>query len=607
MRARHYQFGAEVLGPGMASFRIWAPDVASIGLELEDAAPIALTPQSKGWFELVTPCAAGTRYRYVLPDGTRVPDPASRAQACDVHDASVLIDSNAYVWQKPNWTGRPWHETVLYELHVGLLGGFAGVAHHLPALAALGVTAIELMPIADFPGARNWGYDGVLPYAPDVAYGPPDALRALVDRAHELDLMVFLDVVYNHFGPEGNYLGRYARDFFRSDVKTPWGEALDFRREEVRTFFTENARYWLTEFRLDGLRLDAVHAIDDGGWLKEFPDLVRASLDAERHVHLVVENDDNDAALLDAGFSAQWNDDVHHALHVLLTDETEGYYGDYVPEASALLARCLKEGFAYQGEASRHRDGTARGTPSAHLEPTSFVAFLQNHDQIGNRAMGERLSELASGKALRAATSLLLLSPWIPLLFMAEEQEHSRPFCYFTSYEGALADAVREGRRREFARFPAFTSAEARVRIPDPNNAETFHQSRPAALLLDTLSDPETLPHFISTLLELRKSLMACLQSVRPLDSGVLGEKAVYAHWRLADGRTLSVFVNLDTQPVSFQPRKLGPALGPEGLLHPLLFESAPGTRSGLNEGRLEPEACAFLIESSSRPVSGAQ
>ena len=254
-------FGAQLTGPNRTRFRFWAPSQQQVSVEIDGMPPLAMTPLAGGWFEAEADCGAGARYRYRISDELAVPDPASRAQAGDVHDASLVCDPDGFRWKNVAWNGRPWHETVLYELHPGACGGFAGIMQRLPALADLGITAVELMPVADFPGRRGWGYDGVLPYAPDTAYGTPEQLKEMIDAAHGLGLMVFLDVVYNHFGPDGNYLGAYAASFFRDDVHTPWGQAIDFRQQPVRDFFTENALYWLTEFRFDGLRFDAVHAI----------------------------------------------------------------------------------------------------------------------------------------------------------------------------------------------------------------------------------------------------------------------------------------------------------------------------------------------------------
>ena len=329
-----------------------------------------MTRSAEGWFESEARCGAGARYRYRLADGLAVPDPAARAQADDVHGPSLVVDPGAYRWQHPGWRGRPWHETVLYELHAGLLGGFAGVQAALPGLAALGVTAVELMPVNAFPGTRNWGYDGVLPFAPARSYGTPDELKALVDAAHGLGLMIFLDVVYNHFGPDGNYLAAYAPGFFRDDIATPWGGAIDFRRPEVRRFFTENALYWLLEYRFDGLRFDAVHAISEADWLDEMAAEVRATVEPGRHAHLVLEHEGNASEHLRRGFDAQWNDDAHHVLHVLLTGERDGYYADYAVGAGRQAGALPGPGFRLSGRAlglsRRQAARVAQRRPRAH-------------------------------------------------------------------------------------------------------------------------------------------------------------------------------------------------------------------------------------------------
>ncbi|WP_199033334.1 malto-oligosyltrehalose trehalohydrolase, partial [Ralstonia sp. ASV6] len=433
---------------------------------------VRMEAEPDGWYAAVAPIGAGLCYRYRVTDRNgvtiTVPDPAARAQWQDLYGPSLVVDPSRYLWRHADWQGRPWHETVLYELHVGAMGGFNGVRARLPELARLGVTAIELMPLAEFPGARNWGYDGVLPFAPDASYGSPDELKALIDTAHGLGLMVFLDVVYNHFGPDGNYLVHYARRFFHEGTHTPWGAAFDFRQPAVREFFIQNALMWLMEYRFDGLRLDAVQAIGERDWLSELAARVRQAVEPGRYVHLVLENENNAASLLRGAttspippdrspteptqtgpFEAQWNDDGHHALHALLTGEHEAYYAAYADAPAERLARVLQEGFCYQGEPSALHNGAPRGEPSGTLPPTAFVLYLQNHDQIGNRPLGERLTRLAHPEALHAAQTLLLLCPQIPLLFMGEEWGSLRPFYYFTSHHGALADAVREGRRRE--------------------------------------------------------------------------------------------------------------------------------------------------------------
>jgi maltooligosyltrehalose trehalohydrolase len=523
-------------------FALWAPDAFYVSVELEDGKSIAMLPQADGWFEVEVKCPAGTHYRYNIDGETDVPDPASRAQANDVHGWSVVVDPLAYQWRHPNWQGRPWHEAVIYELHVGVLGGYAAVEQQLPRLAELGVTAIELMPLAQFPGERNWGYDGVLPYAPHSSYGSPEQLKALIDSAHEHGLAVILDVVYNHFGPDGNYLGQYAKGFFQEAVHTPWGAGIDFDRREVRDFFLDNALMWLLEYRFDGLRLDAVHAIDNPGFLKQLAHRVRQQVDSGRHVWLVLENELNQASLLKHDFNAQWNDDFHNVLHVLLTGETDAYYSDFAANPTDKLARCLGEGFIYQGHTTRH--GHERGEPSGDLPPSAFVAFLQNHDQIGNRALGERLHQLCSPQALKAATTLLLMSPMIPLMFMGDETNASEPFLFFTDHHGELAQAVREGRRNEFADFAAFADPQRRERIPDPNALPTFRQSAP------TFTE-NAHAQLYRQLLSLRhQHIVPHLPGSVPLGAEVLAEGAVTARWRLGNGSVLQIDLNLSATPL---------------------------------------------------------
>ncbi|MDD5441945.1 MAG: malto-oligosyltrehalose trehalohydrolase [Pseudomonas fluorescens] len=534
--------GAIMLDAQHTRFALWAPDAFYVSVELEDGKSIAMLPQADGWFEVEVKCPAGTHYRYNIDGETDVPDPASRAQADDVHGWSVVVDPLAYQWRHPNWQGRPWHEAVIYELHVGVLGGYAAVEQQLPRLAELGVTAIELMPLAQFPGERNWGYDGVLPYAPHSSYGSPEQLKALIDSAHEHGLAVILDVVYNHFGPDGNYLGQYAKGFFQEEVHTPWGAGIDFDRREVRDFFLDNALMWLLEYRFDGLRLDAVHAIDNPGFLKQLAHRVRQQVDSGRHVWLVLENELNQASLLKHDFNAQWNDDFHNVLHVLLTGETDAYYSDFAANPTDKLARCLGEGFIYQGHTTRH--GHERGEPSGDLPPSAFVAFLQNHDQIGNRALGERLHQLCSPQALKAATTLLLMSPMIPLMFMGDETNASEPFLFFTDHHGELAQAVREGRRNEFADFAAFADPQRRERIPDPNALPTFRQSAP------TFTE-NAHAQLYRQLLSLRhQHIVPHLPGSVPLGAEVLAEGAVTARWRLGNGSVLQIDLNLSATPL---------------------------------------------------------
>ena len=499
MNAAHAMpFGAMLLPGGGTRFRLWAPTARRVELLVDGAAASTSTPMQAlpgGWYEvIVADAAAGTRYRYRIDGGLAVPDPASRCNPDDVHGASLVVDPHAHDWLDAGWCGRPWREAVVYELHVGTftpVGSFAAASARLSELAALGITAVELMPVAEFPGRRGWGYDGVLPFAPEASYGTPDDLKRLVDHAHALGLMVLLDVVYNHFGPEGNYLHAYCPEFFNPRHQTPWGAAINFDAagsRTVREFFVHNALYWIEEFRFDGLRLDAVHAIHDTSDEHIVCEIARALRDGpgrERHVHLVLENDANQARLLARDASgaarcadAQWNDDLHHAAHVLVTGETDGYYADYADAPLAHLGRALAQGFAYQGQASSLRGGAPRGEPSGMLPGTAFVSFLQNHDQIGNRAFGDRLASDRHPHRLRALLACLLLSPHVPMLFMGEEFAASTPFQYFCDVGPELAAAVATGRRDEFRRFAAFRDDAARARIPDPNAPSTFDASK---------------------------------------------------------------------------------------------------------------------------------
>ena len=517
-------FGAALLRSGGVRFRLWAPAAGQVEVVIGNHAS-PMKDQGDGWFQAVLPEArAGTLYQYRINGTQLVPDPASRFQPQDVDGPSEVIDPAAFRW-KDGWKGRPWQEAVIYELHVGAFtpeGTYEGVMRSLGRLADAGITAIELMPLADFAGKRNWGYDGVLPYAPDSAYGRPGDLKALVQAAHDSGLMIFLDVVYNHFGPKGNYLGLYAPQFFTDRHMTPWGAAINYGSDVVRQYFIHNARYWLEEYRFDGLRFDAVHAIFDDS-PRHILDEIRAAV--SRSKHLVLENDANQARFVGPGkYNAQWNDDSHHACHVLATGEDDGYYIAYADAPARHLARCLAEGFAYQGEVSPFSK-EKRGEPSAHLPPSCFVDFLQNHDQIGNRAFGERLISLSSERKLIALTAIQLLAPSPPLLYMGEEWGCKQPFLFFCDFEGELGEAVRKGRREEFARFAAFKDPKVRERIPDPLAESTFQSS-----VLDwSRADHVWLMHY-KQLLTLRQ------REIVPLNCGpgryrMLGERAFEVTW----------------------------------------------------------------------------
>ncbi len=546
------RFGAQLTSDG-ASFRLWAPAAKRVDLLLDK--PYPLRHDDDGWFSAdVAGVKPGAHYKFRIDDEIDVPDPASAFQPEDVSGPSELIDQAAYRWRAENWRGRPWPETVVLESHVGTFtpqGSYRAMIERLDHLQTTGITALELMPLADFAGKRNWGYDGVLWYAPDSAYGRPDDLKALIDEAHLRGLMVFLDVVYNHFGPEGNYLGRYAPSFF-TDAQTPWGSAIDYRVLEVRDFAIDNALSWLRDYRFDGLRLDAVHAIAEPGEISVLTDLSRAvgglADETGRHIHLMLENDDNTARLLDSNedpphgkYRAQWNDDYHHAWHVLLTGETHGYYGDYRRSPLKDIARALGSGFVYQGEVSEHRNGRPRGEPSEKLGPTAFVNFLQNHDQIGNRALGDRLEANADPRAIEAALAITLLAPSVPMLFMGEEWGSKAPFPFFCDFHGDLAKAVREGRRREFADAHAKYGDE----IPDPLAASTMQSA-----VLDWSSREQSPGRerlaLVQKLLSVRHREIiprldgAAFGGAQAADNGLLT-----ATWRMGDGATLRLLANL--------------------------------------------------------------
>ncbi len=590
-------FGAALQPDRSVRFGLWAPSAAAVSVALDDGALLPMEPSADGWFELTTDAAtAGSRYRFRLPDGREVPDPASRFQPDDVTGPSLVVDPAAYAWRNAAWRGRPWREAVVYELHVGTFtpeGTYRAAMDRLDHLADLGVTAVELMPLSDFPGARNWGYDGVLPFAPDGVYGAPEDLKALIDACHDLGMMAFLDVVYNHFGPEGNHLGAYAGAFFTDRHHTPWGAAINVDGAEsrpVREFFIHNALYWLNEYRFDGLRLDAVHAIiddSDPDLLTELAERVNAAIGRDRLVHLILENDANEARRLErdgAGrprlYTAQWNDDFHHAAHVLATGEGGGYYADFMADAPARMARALAEGFVYQGEPSSFRGGERRGEPSAHLPPVAFVNFLQNHDQIGNRAFGERLTELAPSRRVEALLAATLLAPGIPMLFQGEEWGERRPFYFFCHFHGDLAQAVRDGRRREFAGFPQFADESARERIPDPVDEATF-----LACKLDW-DEPKRPAHaarlaYVKTLLAVRAAEIA-----PRLDGAASGGRATMRGggafdvvWMLGDGAALTLVANLGDDPAQGVPNPSGRVLAESdaGLAGELALGRLPG------------------------------
>lgn len=609
-RIHRMDFGAAPLADGRgACFRLWAPAIREVELLLERGASsesCAMERSPGGWFTCVHgPAAPGDLYRFRLDGGLTVPDPASRFQPQGVSGPSQLVDPTAFEWEDEDWAGRPWEETVLYELHVGAFtpeGSFGGVEDRLDYLAELGVTAIELMPVAEAPGRRNWGYDGTYIFAPNSAYGRPEDMKSLVQAAHRRGIMVFLDVVYNHFGPEGNYLHHYAPGFFTERHHTPWGAAINFDGglRQVRDFYIQNALYWLEEYHLDGLRLDAVHAIMDDSdphILEELAEAVMGCFQGRRRVHLVLENDRNEGHYLERfqngkprHYVAQWNDDMHHGLHVLITGEASGYYADFAENPVGCVSRALAEGFAFQGDSSPYRNGQPRGEPSAHLPPMAFVPFLQNHDQIGNRAMGERIAELGDEDAIRAAMAILLLAPSPPLLFMGEEWGSCQPFPFFCDFEEDLAEKVRTGRRDEFARFPEFQDPKARQRIPDPNDPKTFEA---AVLKWNDRLTPAGQSHlaFYKTLLDIRR------REITPRLPGTLGNAGAYrlldgqgitVNWRLGSRERLCLLANLGREPLRDMPAP------PEGKRIFLLGEDM---QANMKEGLWAAWSVAWTIE----------
>lgn len=584
-------FGAR-LTPEGAAFALWAPSASRVELVWRPAArghaaeaPVAMQPgpQGEGWWQAeLAGARAGDRYSYRVrteaqAEPVEVPDPASRFNPEDTHGPSELQDPEAFDWEDDGagdpWPGRPWHEAVAYELHIGTFtpeGTYVAAEARLPYLLELGVTAVELLPLAEFSGARGWGYDGVLPFAPESSYGTPAELKRFIQAAHRLGLMVMLDVVYNHFGPDGNYLPLYAQPFFTDKHRTPWGEAIGFdgeRSKVVRDFYVHNALYWLNELRFDGLRFDAVHAIADDSsthFLTELSARIREAIEPGRHVHLVLENDDNGARWLGgatrtavgaaASFDAQWNDDFHHAAHVALTGESGGYYADYAAQPVALLARCFGEGFAYQGEPSPHREGAARGEPSAHLLPLAFMNFLQNHDQVGNRPYGERLCALAPRPALEALTRAWLLAPPPPMLFMGDEFAAATPFLFFCDFQGELRKAVTEGRLREMAALIGVNSAaDAERPIPDPNDEATFLASKLDWASLDAEPHATTLTMYRELLALRARTIVPLLPRLTPGASRfmVLGDRGLQVSWLLNDGAALVIQLNLGDTPLT--------------------------------------------------------
>ena len=548
--------GAVPEGTAGTAFRVWAPAAARVDVALESDERYPLAPTDDGHHTGLVPCGPGARYRYRLDETTEAADPASRSQPEGVHGPSEVVDLAAYRWSDAGFHPVPLSDALMYELHVGTfteLGTFDAAAHELDDLVALGVTHVELMPVAQFPGSRNWGYDGVFPYAAQNTYGGPGGLQRFVDHCHQRGLAVVLDVVYNHLGPEGNVLplfGPYLTDRYR----TPWGPAVNLDgpgSDAVRAFLVANALTWLDDFHVDALRLDAVHQLMDRGarpFLAELAQAVRALSERSGRSHqLVAESADNDPRVVTPvasggfGMDAQWNDDFHHAVHATLTSERQGYYVDFGRADD--VARAMEQGFVYQGRYSRFRE-RRHGAPSAHIDPASFVIYAQNHDQVGNRPDGSRLTTLVPAAQAELAAALVLLSPGVPLLFMGEEYGETNPFPYFVDHgDPGLVEAVRRGRAAEHV--PGGTVA------PDPADPDTYTTAK---LDRATRDHPEHTRRvqLYRSLASLRRAEPALRRSSRA-DTRAYARGPVVTLVRAVDDVTVVACFNLGSSPAEGQ------------------------------------------------------
>lgn len=548
------RWGPRSTGGGVV-FRLWAPSEHRVTL-LAGGQEIVLQPLEDGWHAAETDhVRPGDPYVFRLSDGSTIPDPAAHAQEARVDGPSLLVDHETYAWDNPGWRGRPWEEAVIYELHIGTFtpeGTFRAAIEKLAHLRALGITAIEIMPVAHFSGKRGWGYDGVLLYAPHNSYGSPDDLKALVDEAHGHGIMVLLDVVYNHFGPIGNVLPRIAPPFFHPERQTPWGASLAFDEPAVRHFFIENALYWIENYRFDGLRFDATEEIVDDSerhMLIEMAETIRQAV-PNRHIHLVVEDQTSRKGLLnrDGGvvhhYTAGWNDEFHHALHILATGEGQGHYARFVDNPYEVLREATARGFVVADRA-KDRVGPAPQDP---LPPQVNVNFLHNHDQIGNRAFGERLTTLADPALLKVMTALLILAPPVPMLFMGEEFGEERPFFFFADFEGELAEATKNGRKAEAEKFGGIPDGRTANDLPDPIAEKTFQRSK-----LDwsraASVEGRRQAVFVRDLIGLRQAHIVPLLKSRPAPGAHIlpaSDGVLAIDWRFAHA-TLAIRANLTT------------------------------------------------------------
>jgi len=567
----------------MHTFTVWAPAAENVAIHISGASH-PLQAQEDGWWSANLPDAGpGTDYQFAIDDGKPVPDPRSAWQPFGIHGASRLIDHSSFEWTDRDWQARPLSAAIIYELHIGTFtaaGTFQGAIECLDYLVDLGITHVELMPVNEFSGDWGWGYDGVDLYAPHHAYGTPDDLKALVNACHSKGLAVLLDVVYNHFGPAGNYVGKFG-PYFTDAYKTPWGPAVNLDREgsdEVRRFFLENALMWLRDYHFDGLRLDAVHALVDRSAV-HFLEYLSSEVDAlasglGRHLVLIAESDLNDPRIVTSreangyGIDAQWSDDFHHALHAVLTGEHNGYYEDF--ESLAQVAKALRQGYVYDGKHSRHR-GRLHGRPPLRLSGHHFLGYAQTHDQVGNRAQGERLSQLVSAGRQKIAAALVLTSPFVPMLFQGEEFGASTPFQYFTHHDDPdLARKVSEGRRSEFKAFGWNPE-----QVPDPQDPATFQRSKLR------WSEIHQEPH--ASLLRWYQDLIALRRSHASLTNGCMERVEVNfderANWLAVRREEVEVICNLASDRQAVPLASAGrPLLVSEGgwLLRPGLIELPP-------------------------------
>ncbi len=562
-KAWQLELGATVSREGVR-FRVWAPKISSLSLKIVGGLDgILMDREGRGYRTVfVNDLKAGTKYFYHLNGKGPRPDPVSRYQPEGVHGPSEVVDPCDFKWQDQDWKGIPMERMIFYEIHVGAFSPEETFDAIIPFLRYLkddlGVTAIELMPVAQFPGTRNWGYDGTYPYAPQNSYGGASGLKRLVDQCHQIGLAVLLDVVYNHLGPEGNYLGDYG-PYFTDRYKTPWGAAINFdgpESDEVRRFFVDNALYWVTEYHMDGLRVDAVHGIYDFSAHHILSEVRKAVHDQGkrlgRHVVILAESDLNDVRVIDPprrgghGLNGQWNDDFHHSLHALLTGEQTGYYQDFGQIDQ--LVKALREGFVYSGQYSAFRK-RRHGSSSKHLPPFKFVVSSQNHDQIGNRMRGDRLTTLIPFEALKLAAAIVLLSPNIPLLFMGEEYGEEAPFQYFVSHtDPELIGAVRKGRGDEFASF------QWKGDLPDPQEEASFIRSK-VRIPMHREGRHQTLFSFYRKLIHVRREVLPTpFRDRRGINVKLVkGKKAISMEWFWENERVVSFF-NFDNQAITVEP-----------------------------------------------------